>query len=240
MPDETQTANGADGQTTGSESASTVQGQGAPEGARVPQRPDGLPDDFWNAESGVKLGDLIKSHGALSEAARERLAGRPETAKAYAFKVPETYRGFEDLQKAIDSDSPFMSAARKHLFETGATQEQANELFESYMADRFGTPEALEAQSKAERAKLGEKADTRVEAVNTWIKGHVGDDLYSEIAAVVTTAAGVEAMEKLMDATKDKSLPNESSGSGSSKAKDPDPMQTAADKLFHKTPRKAR
>lgn len=209
----------------------------AAEPTPAPERPDGLAEEFFDAESGVKLGELIQSHNALSEAARERLADRPEEASAYEFTVPDAYENPEEIQELLAGDAPFMEAARKFLFDAGASQDQAAELFNLYLADRIGSPEQLQEGAAAEMGQLGDNADARVDAVSNWLKANVGEELYGAVKPLITTAASVKAMEKLMEANKDKPLPNNGDG-GSKEAKQVDPLDRAVKALFPKTAKK--
>ncbi len=215
-----------------------VNDDGGEDPPAAPERPDGLADEFWDAESGVKMGDLIQSHTALSEAARERLANRPEEPSGYEFTVPDTYEDHEKLQELLGEDQPFLDAARKFLHSSGASQEQAAELFNLYLDDRVGSPERIKEAHTAEMAQLGDNAPQRIEAVSDWLNGHLGDEGYEAILAFPTTAASVKAMEKLMEANKDKPLPTGGDDGDAKDRKQVDPLTRATNALFDKTPKK--
>lgn len=183
---------------------------GSAEGAAgaVRERPEYIPEKFWDADARApRLEDLAKSYGEL-----ERWKGtKAETLKAEALAAlregvpakPEDY-GFtppagllpEGFEFTLDEKDPFLGAMRGVMHELGAKPEQWDKAMGAFL-----TWQAASMPKPAEElAKLGEGAAERVGAVDAWLAKQLPEAEYRAVAAGLTTADGVAALERLMRA----------------------------------------
>lgn len=189
----------------GGEEQQQEEQNGGEEQQQAADRPEWLPEKFWDAESKApNLENLAKSYAKLEsvrgdpdklkeEWEQERLAARPEAPDKYA--LPE-HEAFDPEALAA---SPIVQLARQFAFENGANQEQFEGLINAYAESEL---KALDARYTEEMAKLGDNAKDRAKAVGLWAKGTFGESEYAAIEQITTTAAGVEAMEKVMNMLK--------------------------------------
>lgn len=181
----------------------TEEGQtGDPDTSAV-ERPDWIPEKFWDTEKkeanfqnmAKSYAELEKLRGTTSDKLKEtweeeRLSFRPESADKYT--LPENDAFDPELLAA----SPVVALWRNAAYEAGLPQEK----FQSVM-EEFAKTE-IEKQTiffEAEKGKLGENADARLESAGLW-----GRKIFNEpeeleaFGAMTTTASGIRAVEKLM------------------------------------------
>lgn len=166
------------------------------------ERPDWLPEKFWDGEAKAPRVDaLAKSYAELEKTRvdpaklkeaweAERIAGRPEAPDAY--KLPEDERFDAEALAA----SPVVGLWRKAAHEAGLPQDAFEKVLTEYADAEIAR---MEQQTAAELAALGENGKARTEAVGLWARRVFGETpKLDAIAQVTTTAAGVEAVEHLM------------------------------------------
>lgn len=176
------------------------------------QPPEGLSPSFWDGDKNeVKLNDLIADHGNLSKFKTEseaRFKDRPESPDKYELKLPETVKLPEGAEFRFEPDSPLMKTARQLAFDSGRGQAGFEEMLGLYaqsLIDMGAEDETFAAeQYQAEMTKLGDKAKDRTDAVDSYLKANLSEDEYKALSAVTTTAAAVQAVEKLMTLSRDK------------------------------------
>jgi hypothetical protein len=189
-------------------------------------RPDWLPEKFWDGEAKApNIENLAKSYAELERGRgntdelkaqweADRIAARPETPDAY--QLPE----HEALDAEAMAASPVVNLWRKAAHEAGLGQEQFQSVIAEYAQAEI---DRMEAERSAELAKLGENAAARTEAVALWAQKTLGDTPeFEALQRMATDAAGVQALEKLMDLMKDIDT-----GAGDNPGKQPD--ETEAD-----------
>lgn len=145
-------------------------------------KPEGFPDDFWDAEKNApKVQDLYSKYQEAEQRAkglRDKLAkgaqNAPKDPKEYEVKLSD------EVAKVIKSDDPMIEEARKVAHKYGLSKETFNgfmaEMAE-FVAKAAGQqpaqdPEALKAEAEAYKseqlAKLGETGPQIVRAVAAW------------------------------------------------------------------------
>jgi hypothetical protein len=170
-------------------------------------RPEGLPDQFWDATAGVKTDDLVKSYATESADAakyRERAAAVPAKVEDYKIeiKLPDDVKVPEGL-KFDPSKDPRLPVLLKTAHELGLSNADVNKLVTLDAQFALQNHAAEAARVAEETKKLGEKAADRIAAATNWTKalaekGDFSADEVGEIRAMASTAAGVTALEKLM------------------------------------------
>jgi hypothetical protein len=174
----------------------------APEPTAAPapsptSRPEYIPEKFWDAAANApKVEDLGKSYGELQSKLgkgkeafeAERLARRPEAADKYEIAI----EGFDAETIAA---FPLSSTLREVAFDLGLGPEEANGVF----AKVIGALTKDLPDPVAEKAKLGADADTRLQAIDTFVEKTFTDpEERASFEYLARNAAGVRAVEKLI------------------------------------------
>lgn len=182
----------------------------APEPAPAPTavtRPEGIPDEYWDDEAGVKHTDMLAKMNELTAFKSEvdsRSASLPENADGYEVKLPDDFKlpeGFElpeGEEFNINSDDPRVAMAREFAFANNMDQKG----FESLLA--LGAQADIQEQAdfnakiKTEAESLGGRHKDRINAVTSWLNAKLGDQLGSALSSKLYTADQVKAYEALM------------------------------------------
>lgn len=169
----------------------------------------GVPDTYIK-DGNYDLGTIGKD---LAELATERTA-KAERAKAipadgkYSFDLPKEFKAPDGAPKDFKwSVSEHKVAAFAPIAkELGLTQAQVSQVVakwaEADFAENAADAAKNEAFFNAEMGKLGAGAKERLATLHTSLKGAVGDEAAAEIAAGLSSAAAVIALEKLIQAAK--------------------------------------
>lgn len=170
-------------------------------------RPEGIPDEYWDAEKGVKHADMLARLNELSAFKAERdsmTAQVPENADGYEpvlpkdFALPESIKVPEGFEIKIDADDPRVQMAREFAHSMGMNQEG----FSKLLAMGVNADAAAEMQFQERIAKeaeaLGSRSKERINAVTDWLHAKLGDELGKSLSDVLVKADQVKAFEALM------------------------------------------
>lgn len=186
------------------EQTENVETTEAVEATPAVERPEWLPEKFWvdgnpSYENLAKsYSELEKMRGNMKEAVlkefeAERLGARPESPADY--KLPEAdYLDMDQL-----SASPIVEWWRNFAHESGYNQEQFEAAISKYAEVEVGR---IQKSYQREMAALGENADARIEAVTLWMNNSFNEAQREALADACTTAAGVEAVEQIINMLK--------------------------------------
>lgn len=182
------------------------------------ERPDTVPETFWDAEAkAVRVDALGKSYAELqgrfgqkndvlkAELLADLRKDAPETPEAYKIELDRSLipAGYEAGD--FDPASPLMAEARQVLHKLGATQDDMTKLVAAYMGETFARLPDL----TAERAKLGEGADGRLRDVQAKLGVLVTEeDERGALLQMTATASGVKALERILARVSDASIPS--------------------------------
>jgi hypothetical protein len=171
-----------------------------------PERPEWLPEKFNTPEDlgkaytelstklGAKQEDIIKDYN------NERFINRPETKGDY--ELPESI----DASQATDNE--LLNWWSEHAFNNGFSQDQFKEGIEMYAK---GIEAAIPQNDlKAEAEKLGDNANTRIEAVSMFANKFFPDELSGAVEKLGETAEGIMLIEHIMSKNKDTQISAES------------------------------
>jgi hypothetical protein len=156
------------------------------------------------ADGRLQVGEMllteadIKSLITEKAAADLRKAQVPATAEAYAADLPADFKLPEGMQWQWKTDDPSYIDARNWAFSQGLTQPQWSQLLSFHASTQIREQQMIGNAAAAELAKLGANATARVTAVDTWLRGTLGDNLGGAVRQMMLTAKMVEGMEKLM------------------------------------------
>jgi hypothetical protein len=111
----------------------------------------------------------------------------PESLKlppGIEFKVDPTEPGFEDL--------------RQFAKKIGLTQSEFSDALGIYAASQAAKEADFQSKVAAELAKMGPNVTQRITAIETWIRGMIGDEFGTPLRAMIVSERQAVAFEKLM------------------------------------------
>jgi hypothetical protein len=155
----------------------------------APERPDGLPDQFWDERTGIKTDELIKAHGELSSYkadADARAAEVPDSADKYEVRLPAEWEANDDAM--WQSSKAF---AKQH----NLTQAGYEELVSMYLEIETNKSKAVEAAQQQLESAIGGRS--RIDALDMWFRSVLGDDVGSQMAQTLWSPTIISAFEKL-------------------------------------------
>jgi hypothetical protein len=200
----------------------------SPNGAEpsgAPERPDYIPEKFWDPETGnTRLEELAKAHKSLEskiglteqaiaeklepelreKLAAEALTKRPESPDAYKMEL-ESDLVPEGVDFQIDPEDDLYKFWSGFAYEHGLDQDEFNAGLNAYAKGLLGDI----PNPKEEIAALGDNATARVEAVSAWAKANLSENSFDEIAGLATTASGIKAIEEIMEKAGERKMSGE-------------------------------
>ncbi len=175
-------------------------------------RPDFVPEKFWNEETGeVKLQDICHSYSnaeqlisGKEEAWEERIKSKMDLeSKELIPESPDKYE-LPDLLEGINEEmvesNPIMEDFRKYAHENKVSPDQFKNLVNMYL-DKLVYPQqkAFEEESK----KLGDNGPERLDAANSFVTANFTPEEAQLIQYTLgTSALGVDILEKVQNLTK--------------------------------------
>lgn len=162
----------------------------------VSERPEWLPEKFKSPEElANSYASLEQRMGQGEDALRAKLIeefeaaaveNRPATAGDY--QIPEMI----DPELATDND--LFNWWAEHAYENAYSQEE----FEAGIQKYAEVLQAQEIDLDAERTKLGDNAEARIEAVDLWTNKFFPEDYREAVLQIGQTAQGIQALEYIM------------------------------------------
>lgn len=176
-------------------------GSESPADPGTPQRPDGIPDAFWDEKEGVKFGEL-GAHLATLESVKAEIDGKaaavPESPDKYEAKLPDDFELPEGVEFKVDPDDPLLGVARNAAHQLGVDQAGFEKMVGAYAEMKLGETKEIEAAIGRQMEALGPKATERVEAAKNFITAAAGPDAVEIFDGILQLKGGVEAVEKIM------------------------------------------
>ena len=175
------------------------------------QRPEIIPEKFWNADSGeVNLEDMAKSYAHLEkfasgkqEEVREAVIAELQTEAAEG--LPEDSTGYklpalmEGLTEEMVEENPLTGWWREKCHNMGLDQENFEDGINQYIQFAQQQQPDIEQEMK----NLGENAKERIEAANNWASTMLNPEQFEVLQQTLgLSARGIEVMETLMESTK--------------------------------------
>lgn len=187
------------------------------EPAPKPERPEYLPESFWDNETGFKA-DEFNELLAFKAERDANLAQVPDTKDGYRvslpadFKLPDGFSLPDGQEIAINEDDPRIAFAREFAHSRNMSQADFEQMLAlGVQMDAAQHQSLTEALSK-EQEKLGSKGKERVSAVTTWLGAKIGGELAGALAPMLYSAKQVEAFEELMRLNRGQTPGNPGSG----------------------------
>lgn len=174
----------------------------APLAVAPPVRPEGLPDSFWDAATGVKTPEVLARLTELETADASRRAELPADAAGYKLEPAEPIIDpVSKLPVTFNADDPLAKGALAWAHENGVSQPAVSKLLSLFAQSEMAGMAATTARVNAEIEKLGAGSDARFAAVNAGLVQHAGAEGAKALMASLGSAAAVEALEKVLKAT---------------------------------------
>jgi hypothetical protein len=168
-------------------------------------RPEWLPEKFKTAEDLVSSYSQLESKlGKSQEELRESIIS--ELEQEAMSNVPQDSGGYEvpeDLPLSMQINDNALLRYAEFAHKNGFTQEEFVEGLND-IADMIPVPDL-----DAEREKLGENANARIEAVALWAKNQFDDEYQEEILRLGQSANGVRLLEVMMQNMSDTKVSND-------------------------------
>lgn len=164
--------------------------------AEVHERPDWLPEKFFDAKSGAKYEDLAKSYGELEKQFRSGKHKAPEDGN-YDISI------FKD--KGVPDDDAALAAYKSWAKEFGVSQKAFETLAGNILSLAGDKVQAQVRSIEDERKALGPNADAMIRGMADWGRGLVNKGVWSredfeEFKVFAGTAQGMKAAMKLREA----------------------------------------
>lgn len=180
--------------------------------ADTPERPEWLPEEYWDAEKNAIKGDDI----AARLKPPEDLVTKLEDID-WSVKLPDDHPlGVKEV--GFDPEDPRVQEVGKVLANAGLTKVQIGSVLNAYAMGEAARLAGLKEHLVSEMKALGEKAPTRIKSVTNWLTDNVGQDRATRLLAKLTDASDIEAIEALIEKSQGPQ-PSPSAGSPVSKPK---------------------
>jgi hypothetical protein len=119
----------------------------------------------------------------------------PADASGYEAKLPEGMKLPEGLDFRPDSADPAFKDFQALAKKIGLSQIEFSKLYGTYIAKTLASEAEFRNVMKGELAKLGANATMRVTALETWLRGMVGDDIAKNMRAGLFSEKQVRGLE---------------------------------------------
>jgi hypothetical protein len=148
----------------------------------------------------VKVGEMEVSQAELQEFFKTK--GESELRKATLPASPTDYKtelpaNFE-MPGGVNEADPLLVDARNWAHGKGFSQSEFSELVGIYATAKAKEAAFINQAASAELGKLGANAVQRVSAIETWLRGQLGDDLAAPMKTVMVTEKIVRGWETIM------------------------------------------
>tara|TARA_Y100001938_G_scaffold49331_1_gene68713 strand:- start:8068 stop:8856 length:789 start_codon:yes stop_codon:yes gene_type:complete len=163
------------------------------------EKPNGLPDKFWNEKDGADFENLIKSYNSLEKKLSE---GKP--------KVPDQY-DITSLEN-VSSDDPLLKTYMDWAKENGISQDNFITLASKFVELGGNIQKQEEIEVQKEREKLGPNASEIIKSNINWGKSMVTKNVftqedYDELEVLGGTANGQRLIQKFRQLQGEQEIP---------------------------------
>ncbi len=222
---EGQEGSGTEGQSAADAVAAMAGGEGGEGGGEATQRPENVPEKFWDAEKGeTRVDDVLKSYGEL-EGRFGSFTGAPEDDYKVELSDELKEQGVE-----INADDPVLQEAMKLGKEMGLNQDGFNKFVEIQAMAAIANQKAEQEAVTADIASLGDNADRRLNNLNQWASKNLPTELQEGFKDAAVSADAVKAIEQLVSMTRSAPVQaNEAAAAPSISKEEVQTMQFAKD-----------
>src|SRR5258705_11650044 len=122
---------------------------------------------------------------------------RPRSPPDYKTELPANFEMPAGVEIKIDEGDPLLIDARNWAQGKGIDQTTFSEMVGLYATAKAKEAAQLNAAHAAEVAKMGANGTQRVTALETWLRGIVGDKLAGPMRSMMVTSDIVKGLETL-------------------------------------------
>jgi hypothetical protein len=165
---------------------------------------DGTKPDKPTDEATLKVGDTEITESELRSLLEKkglddsRKLTLPADANGYKLKLPDDFVPPPGIEFKFDEKNPALQQAREFAHKNGFSQEQFSSMVAIHAAAEVANTQNLKTARDAEVAKLGATGTARVTAIETFLKGHLGDELAKPFRTTLVMANQVKGWEIIM------------------------------------------
>lgn len=138
-----------------------------------------------------ELRDLLTAKGE----AELRKANLPASPADYAADLPADFEMPAGVEFKIDANDPLLTSARDWAHAKGFDQQTFSEMVGLYASVKATEQAQLNVAHADQVAKMGFNGPMRVTALETWLRGIVGDKLAGPMRSMMATADIVKGLE---------------------------------------------
>lgn len=165
------------------------------------QRPDNLPDAFWDDATGIKP-EAYARLAELETKEAERAAALPPTAADYKLDPLEPVLGPDGQPVAADPEDPIIKAALPALHKHGVPQAAISEILRDVLKAQVDDAAALNAENTRfvadQQALLGAEHKARTAAIHNQVIAAIGAEAAEALRLQMRSAPAVIALEALV------------------------------------------
>ncbi len=172
-------------------------------------RPDFIPEKFWDTDTGnINLEEFGKSYSNLEkyvggkkdelrQVVMDELALEAQESAPEAYELPPLP---ENITEEMIEANPMTDWWGNFCKENAYPQEIFEEGINKYIDSFIDTSPNLELEMK----NLGENANARLDAVNSWASSFFSPEEYEVVATSLgSSAQGVEALERIIESQRE-------------------------------------
>ena len=136
------------------------------------ERPDHIPEKFWDSEKGeFNVDGALKAYGDLEKEMHK--LKNPDIPENYEVKIDD--EKYPDLD--LPEDDPLLVRYKEHAKDKGWTQDRFDEGLEMFI-DAMRNQAEIQFQSEVDELGGMEKAKERIGKVKKWAKASFTDETY--------------------------------------------------------------
>jgi galactitol-specific phosphotransferase system IIB component len=180
------------------------------------EKPEWMPDQFWDTENGPDLEGLSKSYQELRS---KMSAGKHKAPKDGKYDIASI------KDHGIDENDPLLSDFTSFAKDNGLSQDQFDTITQMYMQHVGELMDQQDTNREAELAKLGRNGEKVVTSLNQWLtklgtSGALSHDEVDAIASKADNANFIMALNKIRQSYGEQPIPDVSvqEGKGMTKA----------------------
>ncbi|WP_433942375.1 hypothetical protein [Brevundimonas diminuta] len=174
-------------------------------------RPEGIPDEFWDDATGLKVGDLAAAYRDLVAKDAERTADVPGEADAYDLALPDGLDLPQGIEIEIKADDPLWAEFQAIGKEQGVTKAGFQKFVGAFAKYQAASRQADINDYVAQKTALGANADARIKAAADWMGANLTKSEADALGGALISAEGVKALERIITL---KSGPRAAEGAG--------------------------
>lgn len=179
-------------------------------------RPDWMPEQFWDDKDGPALEEMAKSYNELRA---KMSAGKHKAPKDGAYDLAAL------KDHGIADDDPLLTDFKGFAVENGLSQDQFDQITQMYMQHMGEMMDQAETSREAEIAKLGPKGEKVIEGLNQWLtklgnSGALPPEQVDAIAKSANNADMIKALQNIRSIYGEKSIPDVAVQEGTGYSKD--------------------